>query len=360
MPELSSRDRILRAIARNPDIDRIPIIFRAEPQLMQQLRSQLHLDSDLAVLRHFHADSIQVGACFTSTAKPPPASDGSFTDLFGNRYQTIKEGDLESYHCTAPILADATSPTDLTKVRWPDASVLDIPACIAKAKEARNANLATYGGIWASIFTASRSIMGEENFLLATIDNPDLISALINRLTQSYLEMNHAYLTATRGLIDVYYFGSDLGTQRSMFLSPAMIRQFIIPAIAKLAQQAKHEFNLPVMYHTCGAIHPIIDDLINAGIDVLDPVQVSAEGMSPPELLPFKNRITFHGGISTQTTLPHATPEEVHQITHQTLLTLGPTAIIAGPDQDMIGQIPLANIQAMCSAIRNFTNISSS
>ena len=356
MPQLSSRERILRAIARNPDIDCIPIIFRAEPQLMQQLRSQLYLDSDLAVLKHFHADSIQIGACFTAAAKPPPDQHGNFTDLFGNRYQSIKEGDLEvggAYHCTHPILADAISPDDLTKVRWPDASALDLPACIQKAKEAHATNLAVYGGIWASIFTTARNLMGEENFLLATIENPDLITALITRLTQSYLEMNAAYLTATQGLIDVYYFGSDLGTQRSLFLSPAMIRQFIIPALTRIAHQAK-QFNLPVMYHTCGSVSPIIPDLINAGIDALDPVQVSAEGMSPPELLPFKNRITFHGGISTQTTLPNDTPEQIRHTVHQTLKTLGPTALIAGPDQDMIGQIPLPNIEAMCNAIRNF------
>ncbi|MCL2648099.1 MAG: hypothetical protein FWD61_13990 [Phycisphaerales bacterium] len=353
-PSLSSRDRILRAIARNPNIDRIPIIFRAESPLMKHLQEQLHLDSDLAVLKHFHADSLQIGPVFKPDAKQPPDQDGNFTDLFGNRYRTIKDGDLESYHCTQPILASAASPDDLARVRWPSASVLDIPACIQKAKAARDSGLAVYGGIWASVFTTSRNLMGEEDFLLATIENPDLVAAVIDRLTQSYLEMNQAYLSATRGLIDVYYFGSDLGTQRSMFISPEMCRRFIIPSLAHLAQQARI-FNLPVMYHTCGAVSSIIDDLIAAGIDALDPVQVSAAGMSPGQLARFKNRIAFHGAISTQTTLPNDSPEQIQHTVHQTLRTLGPTGLIAGPDQDMIGQIPLQNIQAMCSAIRNFT-----
>ena len=351
--QLTSRDRILRAIARDPNIDRIPIIFRAEPLLMKQLRSQLCLDSDLAVLKHFHADALQIGTAFKPGARQPPDKDGVFTDLFGNRYQTIKDGDLESYHCTQSILADASSSDDITRVRWPSADSLDLAACIANAKEARDTGLAVYGGIWASVFTASRSIMGEEDFLLATIDNPELVTAVIDRLTQSYLEMNQAYLESTRGLIDVYYFGSDLGTQRSMFLSPVMIRQFIIPSLTRLANQAK-QFNLPVMYHTCGAVSPIIDDLINAGIDVLDPVQVSAEGMSPAELTPFKTRIAFHGAISTQTTLPNDTPDQIRHTTQATLQTLGPTGLIAGPDQDMIGHIPLENIEAMCTAIREF------
>ena len=87
MPVLTSPQRILRAIARNPDIDRIPLIFRAEPPLMRRLREQLNLATDLDVLRHFDADSIQVGPVFLPSAKKPPDAQGRFTDILGARWR---------------------------------------------------------------------------------------------------------------------------------------------------------------------------------------------------------------------------------------------------------------------------------
>lgn len=352
--QLSSRERILRAVARRSDIDRVPLIFRAEPLLMRRLRQELQLGNDLAVSRHFGADSVQVGVAFRADARQGVDERGMFTDLFGNRFQSIREGELESYAVIEPVLAGATSADDLKRACWPGASVLDLEQGVRKAREARETSLAVYGGIWASIFTTSRNLMGEEEFLLATIDNPELVAAVIDRLTQSYMEMNRAYLEATRGLIDVYYFGSDLGTQRSMFMSPEMCRQFVIPAIGRIARQAK-EFGLPVMYHTCGAVAGIVEDVIGCGVDVLDPVQVNALGMEPATLAAdFKGRITFHGGVSTQTTLPNGSPEEVGQVVREMIGTLGPMGLIAGPDQEMIGQIPLANIEAMCRAVREY------
>lgn len=352
--QLSSRERILRAVARRSDIDRVPLIFRAEPLLMRHLRKELQLENDLAVSRHFGADSVQVGVAFRADARRGVDERGMFTDLFGNRFQSVKEGELESYAVVEPVLAGATSVDDLRRVRWPGANVLDLEQGVAKAREARETGLAVYGGIWASIFTTSRNLMGEEDFLLATIDNPELVAAVIDRLTQSYVEMNRVYLEATRGLIDVYYFGSDLGTQRSMFMSPEMCRQFVIPAIGRIARQAK-EFGLPVMYHTCGAVAGIVQDLIGCGVDVLDPVQVNALGMEPERLArDFRGRIAFHGGISTQTTLPNGSPEEVTQVVRETICTLGPEGLIIGPDQEMIGRVPVANLEAMCRAVREF------
>src|ERR1035437_9520370 len=96
-PALDSPQRVLRAMARRHDIDRVPLVFRAEPPLMCRLREQLHLASDLEVLRHFGADSIQIAPVFRPEAKRLPDKNGHFTDIFGNRYQSIKNGDLESY-----------------------------------------------------------------------------------------------------------------------------------------------------------------------------------------------------------------------------------------------------------------------
>jgi len=136
-----------------------------------------------------------------------------------------------------------------------------------------------------------------------------------------------------------------------MFVSPAMFRRVFKPHLARLASQAKG-FGLKVMFHTCGAISPIIPDLVECGIDVLDPVQVSARSMDPASLdARHKGTIAFHGGISTQTTLPFGTPEQVRQEVESTIATLGPLGYISGPDQHMIGDVPFENIVAMYEAI---------
>jgi uroporphyrinogen decarboxylase len=107
------------------------------------------------------------------------------------------------------------------------------------------------------------------------------------------------------------------------------------------------------MFHTCGAVSEIIPDLIECGIDVLDPVQASAAGMAPESLAArFRGRIAFHGGISTQTLLPHGTPGAVRAEVRRTIAALGPTGYICGPDQWMMADIPVENMMAMYEAVR--------
>jgi uroporphyrinogen decarboxylase len=183
------------------------------------------------------------------------------------------------------------------------------------------------------------------------MEEPDLIARIVERATDCYLEVNEAIFSRRACDLDVFYFGSDFGTQRSLFISADLFRRFFKPHMARLAAHAKG-YGLPVIFHTCGAVSEIIPDLIECGIDVLDPVQASARGMAPRELVQFRGQIAFHGGISTQTTLPHGGPEQVKGEVRDAIAALGPTGFICGPDQEMIGDTPVGNIVAMYEAIR--------
>jgi len=319
--ELSHRERVLRAID-HQEVDRIPCFYRAEQDVNDRVMAAYGLSSLLDIHRHFGSDSIQLFA---------------------------------PYHpYSLPELADVESVDQIYDAKWPDSSVLNIEECVKQAKEARDTGLAVYGGVWASIFTVSRRTFGEERYLIALSLEPELITALITRLTDFFLELNKAYLDACAEYVDVYYFGSDFGTQLSLFISPDMFRQFYKPSLTRMAAQAK-EYGLKVMYHTCGAVTSIIPDLADCGIDILDPVQVSAVGMDPANLAEkYKGSITFHGGISTQTTLPFGTPEQVKEEVKRTIDLLGPTGFIIAPDQHMIGDTPIENIQAMFDAIKEY------
>jgi uroporphyrinogen decarboxylase len=110
------------------------------------------------------------------------------------------------------------------------------------------------------------------------------------------------------------------------------------------------------MFHTCGAVFDIIPDLIECGVDILDPVQTGAEGMSPEALAAFKGRIAFHGGVGTQATLPFGTPDDVEGEVARLIKTLGPHKIIIAPDQDMVGDVPAENITALFNAVKKAGN----
>ena len=319
--ELGSRDRVLRAIEHR-DVDRIPCFFAAEEEVRQRLMDAFGLDSALAIARHFDADTIQVSIYSVFTALP---------DL------------------TALETVD-----DVEALAWPGAEVLDVAAVARQLEDARATGLAVLGGVWSSVFTWARAKMGETKFLMAMMEQPDLVARVVERETESFLAMNEALFSAAADFVDVFFFGSDFGTQKSLYISREHFRRFFRPNLQRLAQHAKG-FGLKVMFHTCGAVSDLIPDLIECGINVLDPVQVSAHAMEPALLAArFKGKIAFHGGVSSQTTLPHGTPEQVRAEVTRTIEALGPSGYIAGPDQTMIGDTPVENIAAMYEAIHAY------
>jgi len=312
---LSHRERALAAIEGRP-VDRVPTMFRADEALTDRLRAEL--------------------------------GSGDLEDHFG---VDLTHAPAKWHEFAWPDLTGMDSPADVDSAKWPDASALDMSATAAAARAARSTGRAVCGGVWASIFTTGRRLMGEEKYLLAMHLQPELIERLVSRLTDFYLEANERILLRCADDIDVFYFGSDFGTQQSMFISPEHYRRFFKPEMRRLVEQARR-YDLNVMFHTCGAVSPIIGDLAEIGVDVLDPVQVSATGMTPEKLVAeFKGDIAFHGAISTQTTLPFGTAAEVRDEVRRTIDTLGPAGYIAGPDQEMIGDIPTENVIAMYEAI---------
>jgi len=320
---MGHRERILHAIA-HEEVDRVPAFFFAEKEVEARVCQDLQLTDLPAILRHFDVDTVRAELVLKNDATP-------FPDL--------------------TAVADEA---DIDRVPWPGGADVDLEASVRSAAAARSSGLAVLGGVWASIFTIPRRSMGEERFLHALIDAPALVEAVVARTADSYIAQNTAYFGACGGNVDIFFFGSDFGTQRSLFISAAMFRRFFKPHMRRIVQHAKG-YGVRVMYHTCGAVADIIPDLIECGIDALDPVQVSARGMDTASLAAaFRGRIAFHGGISTQTLLPFASPEEVYRTTQATIRVLGPSGYIAGPDQYMIGDIPTDNITAMYQAIHNY------
>jgi len=350
---LGHRERVLRTI-KGEDIDRVPCFFRAEPPVKQRLKRDYNLTNDTELISYFQTDAIHLGVSYKKEFFRQPDGNGNFYDMFGNKIRSVAYNHITTEKVVEPVLADAETVDQINRIRWPDASYIDLEQSLEQAAQAHSTGLAVYGGVWASIFTHSRAMLGEEKYLVSLVDNPELIAPLVERITDCFLELNQTYLSKCSRYLDICFLGSDFGTQDSMFISREMFCRFFKHHLKRLCRQAK-EFDLPVMYHTCGAVGEIIPDLIECGVDVLDPVQVSAAGMSPENLAAsFKGKIAFHGGISTQTTLPFAAAEEVRREVIRTIETLGPLRLIVAPDQELIGDIPTGNIEVMYQAVRDY------
>lgn len=355
---LAHRERFIRCI-NYQEVDRPPIFFKADISVQKRLQSELGLAEQKDLLTFFDADAMHIHPVqqnkpnINVLAGRRALPQDEYYDVFGNRLKRLtymgqtQEAVLES------ALGDTEEINDVyTKVNWPTKDYINVAASIKGAEAARRSGLAVYSGVWCSIFTNTRRIIGEEHFLISCVTNPEFVAATVRRLTDSYLEMNKAYFDSCAKYIDVFYFGSDIGTQNSLYIGPDMFRRLFWPDYKRLCSQAK-EYGLKVLYHTCGAVSGIIPDLIEAGVDILDPLQATATNMAPAQLAAaFKGKICFHGGISTQRTLPFGTVDEVREETKRVIETLGPLGYVATPDHVIMPDTPTENILAMYETMR--------
>lgn len=150
------------------------------------------------------------------------------------------------------------------------------------------------------------------------------------------------------GQIDIIFSGGDIGTQRGMMLSPDLWRKYIKPWSKQLIKPFK-EMGLKTFYHSCGSIVPVIEDFIEMGLDVLDPVQPKAEGMDPEYLKEhFGDRLSFHGGIDEQEILPLGAPEDVEKEVIRLINILGKNGgYIVAAAHAIQPDTPVENVLAM-------------
>lgn len=247
-------------------------------------------------------------------------------------------------------LKGAVSPKDILTHQWPKVEWFDFDT-FHKECEA-NIHRVIVGGFWSGILGDSCRILGFEKFLYDMAINPEIIESLINKMTDFYLELNEKIFSELKGKLDIWFFGNDFGSQDALLFSEAMFKEFFFDSIKKLTSLA-HSYGLKVMMHSCGSISQIVPFLIEAGIDILDPIQVTAKEMEP-EILSDKyaKKIIFHGGIDTQQVLPNSSPEEVIHHVKETIAILGKeNGYIFAPSQILQSDIPPENISAMyCTA----------
>lgn len=253
---------------------------------------------------------------------------------------------------TAPgYFENMTDPAEVEKYPWPNPSdFLDLN----KAKEEVEKVSDEYfkmGIMWSAHFQDACSAFGMQNALITMMMYPDMFKAVIDRITDFYLDLNGQFYEATKGKLDGVLIGNDFGSQTALMVDPGMLREYVFPGTKKLVEQAK-SYGLTVMHHSCGSINPIIGDLYNMGVDIVHPIQALATDMSAERLSKQFTSNAFCGAVDAQELLVNGQPQDITKRVAE-LKKLFPTGLIISPSHEAIlPDIAPENIEAMFNAIK--------
>lgn len=258
----------------------------------------------------------------------------------GNHYYDIAENPLR----------EATI-GDLDRYPWPElASPSRFAGLREKARSIHEAGLAVVALSGVTPFEFSYMLRGMDRWFLDLGCDHEFVHALMRKLTDLQRSAAEQLLEEAGDYIDVLITGDDLGSQKAPLLSTAMYRKLIKPYHSELFAAIKARSRVRIFYHSDGNIYPLLNDLIETGIDLLNPVQVSAGDMGDTARLKreFGDRLAFCGAIDSQSVLPHGTVEDVRQEVRRRIKDLAPAGgYILAPVHCIQPDVPPANVCAM-------------
>jgi len=194
-----------------------------------------------------------------------------------------------------------------------------------------------------------------DNFFMLLAGEPEQAHAFLDALVEMHMENLERFLGAVGSNIDVILFGDDLGMQSGPQISPAMYREFFKPRHAAMWRRAKELAPVKVMLHCCGGVRELLPDLIDAGLDAINPVQITCTGMDPAGLKRDFGRdlVFWGGGCDTRQILPNGTPEEVRaHVREQLAIWKGGGGFVFQQVHNIMADVPPENIAAMFEAVR--------
>jgi len=355
---MTPRERLLTALRRKRP-DRVPKTFDLSPALEVEFRRRT---GEQDYHEHFRLEPRYVG--ISGTCQPRDFS-AYLDDVEGvTHHDEWGVGSIPSgfHHFDRMVhpLRNATSPREMAAYPWPD--VLSPYRWRAVGDGVERWHNRGYpvvasppGACGGSLFETCWYLRGQEQLLIDLYDSPDLATALLDTVNNTMIESTHRLALAG---VDVMRLGDDVGSQRAMLLSPATWREWFKPRLRKVIAAGKAvNPELLVFYHSDGFIEPIIPDLIEIGLDILNPVQ--PECMDPAKLkTEYGQHLAFWGTIGTQSTMPFGTPADVRRVVRERVETVGPGGLLLAPTHVLEPDVPWENIVAFVEAVDEFGQLS--
>ena len=317
---------------------------------------------DEDVLERFGVDVIPVFANPPDTAPAAlvTSADGtvSFRDDFG---ATLKKPAGCHYYDWQEFPLHEPSLEALQAMPWPDPADPGRYRGLRQRVQALRAStdraLLGMAPCGHDLFNQLFRVRGMENGLMDLLAEPEFAEAFFDRLTDTICTAQKLFLTEVGDLIDVQFAADDLSGQSGPLIDPVLYRRMIKPRQARILATIKAHTQAKICYHSCGALEAFIPDLIEIGVDILNPVQVSAAGMDTAQLKrKYGKHLSFWGGgCDTQTILPRGTPADVRAEVKRRIGDLAPNGgFVFNPVHNIQPNVPPENIVAMFDAAREY------
>ncbi len=338
---MTSKERVMLALNRE-SIDRVPLDFWATPEMKEILKTNFRAIIDEELLLSLNIDLRTVSPIYVG---PKIEEKGEMKkNVFG-----VWEKDGFLGYGENP-LKNIKSLREIEAYSWPKPEWFDVSCLPTFCEHYRDFAIRTdssWGTWWAS-FQLSQALRGVETFFIDLIDNEEIVNCLLDKITDFTLKVNEKVFESTRNLLDIYFVGDDYGSQGSLLISKELWKKYFKPRIKLLCDQAK-SYGLKVMFHSCGAISELIPEMVEVGIDIINPIQTRARGMDLDSLVQFKDLIAFHGGIDTQELLPFGSEKDVRKEVRKAIDKLdgGNGVYILASSQELMKDIPVKNVIAM-------------
>lgn len=351
------KERVLCAAALGQP-DRLPMDFHGTPGVLDRLARELGAASHRELLGILGSDIVDLRGTVDPVYRGPVpyslqvAPDVRQTFWGWRLKQSGTAYGSEETYVDFP-LGGAATVEELERHAWPDPDWFDFDGFAQRLEPWKDFAVMASG---VSIWQHPSFLRGTDTLMIDLMTDPEMAGYLLDRFTDFYLGFFERMLDAAGGRIDILRQADDLGTQRALLFSPELFRTWFMPRIARFVDLA-HSYGAVFMFHSCGAIVPVIEDLIEIGVDILDPLQALAEGMEPGFLKSrFGGRICLHGGIDTQYLLPRCGPGEVRAeaLSRARILGEGGGYILA-PCHVLQPDVPTENILALRDTGRECT-----
>jgi uroporphyrinogen decarboxylase len=372
---MNSRERVLTAL-NHEEPDRVPIDFGSFPgatsinvrayQLLLEhfgLRKEVRVENilmftaqvDDEILDRFHVD--------TKSLKPSvPLAEFNAPEAF-----VYKPFDVTWRRSTdytyAPVEGpfqhlDEPTPEDLTKFPWPAPRDLENPGeWKQKAAQLRGeTDRALVARLPPGIVTLAQFQRGFEGWALDLILNRKFSDALHQKLAEIWIQTAELMLDALGDNVDILMFGDDFGEQDRLMLSPKMFRERVKPLMKQMIDSVRAKSSAKIALHSCGSVYELIEDFIDIGIDVLNPLQATAKDMEPEKLKCKAGRdLALWGGIDSHFVLTKGTPEEVKEEVKRKIDVLAKDGgYILSADHNILIDVPPQNLEVMFQAAHEF------
>jgi len=376
-----SRERVLKAL-NHQEPDRVPVDLAGSltnAGIAQKAHSELKdylglkgneaevidvmqqlVRPDKRILKKFGVDVYGIGA------KPPKSwklvieedkDNYYYTDEWGIRYRMPKK-----YGYYFDMIENPLANLDMKSLKdyqWPDPH--DPGRTEGLEEEVRNLYENTDYALFlnaptSGIFEKSFALRGPENFYMDLMKNPEFAEAIMDKMVEFYLGYWEEILPRVGRYVQIIKMGDDLGGQNGPLINPELYRKVVKPRQKQIFSFIKKRTDAKLYLHSCGAIYEFIPDIIECGVDVLNPVQVSAKGMDTKRFKQeFGDRLSFWGAIDTQRILPFGTPGDVEEEVKRRIYDLASGGgYVLAPVHNIQANVPPENVVAMFEAAKKY------